>query len=44
VRDHVEYELPFGAVGGLARRIYVARALDRIFAYRSARIAEILEV
>lgn len=43
VRDRVEYELPFGALGGLAQRIYVARSLDRIFAYRTARIAEILE-
>jgi ligand-binding SRPBCC domain-containing protein len=43
VRDRVEYELPLGALGAIAHRVYVARALDRIFAYRSARIAEILE-
>lgn len=43
VHDRVEYELPFGAVGGIAHRIYVARALDRIFAYRAAQIAELLD-
>lgn len=34
VRDRVRWALPFGPFGDLARRLFVARDLDRIFAYR----------
>jgi ligand-binding SRPBCC domain-containing protein len=38
VRDRVEYEMPFGPLGELARRLFVARQLRRIFAFRRAAI------
>jgi ligand-binding SRPBCC domain-containing protein len=38
VRDRVEYELPFGPLGELARRLFVARQLRRIFDFRRAAI------
>jgi ligand-binding SRPBCC domain-containing protein len=39
MRDRVEYELPFGAVGRLVRAAFVARQLEGIFAYRARVIA-----
>ena len=41
IRDVVEYELPFGLIGLAAQKIFVGRALDRIFDYRRRRIAEL---
>jgi ligand-binding SRPBCC domain-containing protein len=38
VRGRVEYELPFGPLGELARRLFVARQLHRIFDFRRAAI------
>ncbi len=38
VRDQVEYEVPFGPLGELARRLFVARQLRRIFDFRRAAI------
>ncbi len=38
VLDHVEYEVPFGPVGEIARRLFVARQLRRIFDFRRAAI------
>jgi ligand-binding SRPBCC domain-containing protein len=38
VRDRVEYEVPFGPLGELARRLFVARQIRRIFAYRRTAI------
>ena len=38
VRDRVEYELPFGPLGELAHRLFVARQLRRIFDFRRAAI------
>lgn len=43
VRDRVEYELPLGAVGELAHRLFVGPRLRRIFAHRAGRISELLE-
>ncbi len=43
VRDRVEYELPLGPLGTLAHTLFVRRRLERIFAYRRRRIAELLE-
>jgi ligand-binding SRPBCC domain-containing protein len=40
VVDRVEYELPFGPVGDLVHRLFVARQLRRIFDYRRRVIAE----
>lgn len=42
VTDRVEYELPLGPVGALARALFVARTLDRIFAFRRSRIDALL--
>ena len=40
--DRVEYELPFGALGQIAHRLFVAGRLRAIFDYRQRVIAEIL--
>jgi ligand-binding SRPBCC domain-containing protein len=42
VRDRVSYEIPLGPLGGLARRLFVRRDLDRIFDYRRLAVAEAL--
>jgi ligand-binding SRPBCC domain-containing protein len=42
VRDHVEYELPFGPLGDLARLVLVRRDLDRIFDYRNEAVERLL--
>jgi ligand-binding SRPBCC domain-containing protein len=39
--DTVDYSLPLGPIGALARVIYVRRALERIFDYRRDRIRSI---
>lgn len=38
VRDRVEYEMPFGPLGEIARRLFVARQLRLIFDFRRAAI------
>jgi len=40
MRDRVQYRLPFGILGEVARRLFVARQLREIFDYRAHRIAE----
>jgi ligand-binding SRPBCC domain-containing protein len=40
--DDVEYELPFGKLGDLARRLFIARQLRSIFAYRHAQASKLL--
>jgi ligand-binding SRPBCC domain-containing protein len=42
IRDRVRYALPFGAVGRLAHRLFVARDLERIFDYRRHAVASAL--
>jgi ligand-binding SRPBCC domain-containing protein len=37
--DTVDYELPLGPLGAVARRLFVARSLQRIFDFRAERIA-----
>ena len=37
--DRVEYEVPFGPLGGVVRALFVRRTLDRIFDHRAAVIA-----
>ena len=38
--DVVEYEIPWGPLGQVARRLFVTAALDRIFDYRAQIIAK----
>lgn len=40
MRDRVEYALPFGPLGALAHRLFVARRLHDIFAFRARVITE----
>jgi ligand-binding SRPBCC domain-containing protein len=40
--DRVRYQIPYGPLGALARRIFVERTLDQIFDYRYRTIGEIL--
>lgn len=40
--DHVDYALPFGALGRLVHRLQVARDLARIFDYRAQRVQSLL--
>ncbi len=42
VRDHVEYALPLGPLGGFAHAAFVERDLTRIFDYRRAAVARLL--
>jgi ligand-binding SRPBCC domain-containing protein len=39
MRDTVRYALPLGALGEVAHRAFVARDLERIFAFRRAEVA-----
>lgn len=39
VRDTVDYEVPLGPLGELARWLYVARTLEHIFDHRAERVA-----
>lgn len=39
--DDVEYELPFGAAGELAHRLFLRRQIERTFAFRQAQLAKI---
>jgi ligand-binding SRPBCC domain-containing protein len=43
MRDVVRYEMPFGPLGEIARRLLVERDLDQIFDYRYAEIERILD-
>ncbi len=37
--DEVEYDLPFGALGSLAHRLFVRRKIEEAFTFRHAQIA-----
>jgi ligand-binding SRPBCC domain-containing protein len=41
LRDEVEYELPFGSLGHLAHRLFIARQLRSTFDYRQRRVLEL---
>lgn len=41
MKDHVDYELPLGALGRLAHRLRVRRQLEEIFDYRRRIIREL---
>ena len=43
VRDRVEYELPFGVLGELTRRLFVGRQLETIFAFRRTAIEDVFK-
>jgi ligand-binding SRPBCC domain-containing protein len=43
MQDHVEYEMPFGIIGAIARQFFVRGSLDKIFDYRNASVARFLE-
>ena len=40
MHDRVDYEMPYGFAGSVARWLFVRAALDRIFDYRNTAIAE----
>jgi ligand-binding SRPBCC domain-containing protein len=42
LRDHVEYELPFGILGDVANALFVKWQMGAIFRYRQKRTAELL--
>jgi ligand-binding SRPBCC domain-containing protein len=42
VEDRVTYQLPMGPLGRLAHALIVQRQLDRIWSYRSTKIAELV--
>ena len=42
LRDHVEYALPLGPLGELARVVFIERQFKSMFAYRHKRTAELL--
>ena len=41
MRDLVNYELPFGPMGTLARTLFVRRSLESIFSFRRRAVTEI---
>lgn len=41
MHDYVQYELPFGILGAVAHRLFVARQLKHIFDFRSRRIRKL---
>lgn len=41
MRDRVDYDLPFGPLGALARAIFVRRSVEQIFDYRNETILKI---
>jgi hypothetical protein len=43
MRDMVEYSIPYGALGRIAHGSFVGRWLKRIFDYRAAMIARLME-
>ncbi len=42
MRDVVDYEIPYGIIGTLAQKLFVARMLERIFDYRRGAIMALL--
>jgi ligand-binding SRPBCC domain-containing protein len=43
VRDRVDYQIPFGPLGQLARAFFVRGTLERIFDFRRDAVARLLE-
>lgn len=42
LRDHVEYELPYGPLGDLANTLLVKRQMESVFHFRQKRTGELL--
>jgi ligand-binding SRPBCC domain-containing protein len=42
ITDQVDYELGFGPLGALARRLFVGRTLESVFDYRTRAVAALL--
>jgi ligand-binding SRPBCC domain-containing protein len=42
IRDHVDYELPFGFLGDIVHALMVRRDVETIFRFRQQRLAELL--
>jgi ligand-binding SRPBCC domain-containing protein len=42
LKDDVRYEVPLGALGRLAQRLFIARQLEATFAYRKQKTSELL--
>jgi ligand-binding SRPBCC domain-containing protein len=40
IHDRVQYEMPYGMIGRLARSLFVRSSLDKIFDYRNAAVAD----
>jgi ligand-binding SRPBCC domain-containing protein len=43
VRDRVEYSMPFGPLGEIAHRLFVAASLEQIFDFRSRELVAIMQ-
>lgn len=43
MRDRVEYRIPFGILGRVAHRLFVKKALKKIFDYRAEMTARLLD-
>ena len=41
--DHLEYEVPFGAIGKIADKISIKKMMEQMFEYRHQKTKEILE-
>ena len=41
MRDRVEYEMPFGLIGDVVQRLVVASQLQKIFEYRTRKLARL---
>lgn len=44
LRDQVEYEPPYGALGDLAKRLFLGRQMKDTFAFRQKRTSELLAI
>jgi hypothetical protein len=42
MRDRVDYAVPLGPLGDVARALFVTRTVERIFDYRATTIATLL--
>lgn len=43
LKDHLEYEVPFGWIGTLADKVSIRKMMQEMFEYRHAKTKEILE-
>jgi hypothetical protein len=43
IKDHLEYEVPFGAIGKIADKLSIRKMMEQMFEYRHKMTKEILE-